>query len=32
MKPSDSQTTLSLERAIALLDAYGALSLSLIHI
>ena len=25
MKPSDSQTTLSLERAAALLDAYGAL-------
>ena len=25
MKPSHSQTTLSLERAIALLDAYGAL-------
>ena len=25
MKPSDSQTTLSLERAVALLDAYGAL-------
>ena len=25
MKPSNSQTTLSLERAIALLDAYGAL-------